>query len=184
MEAQGADSGIATSLVTIVGIEGEVLGESCGLFLDKFMRQGVKNDTEQVKKLQEFLNKEMGANLPVTGFYGPLTSQAVRAFQEKYADEVLAPWDLGGPTGIVYQTTLRWINQLECPSSSIEMPSLIAWSNNPNVPPMPANINSPEPTLTPVSIIENAENPQNTTQANPLTPSTSGFLGFLKNIFK
>ena len=184
VEAQGADSGIATSLVTIVGIEGEVLGESCGLFLDKFMRQGVKNDTEQVKKLQEFLNKEMGANLPVTGFYGPLTSQAVRAFQEKYADEVLAPWDLGGPTGIVYQTTLRWINQLECPSSSIEMPSLIAWSNNPNVPPMPANINSPEPTLTPVSIIENAENPQNTTQANPLTPSTSGFLGFLKNIFK
>ncbi|HRY77073.1 MAG TPA: DUF4215 domain-containing protein, partial [Candidatus Paceibacterota bacterium] len=73
---------------------GEVLGESiaCGVYLDDYIWFGKKNNSEQVKKLQEFLNGEMGASLPLTGFYGLLTRASVTAFQEKYASEILQPW--------------------------------------------------------------------------------------------
>ena len=173
-----ADSEMATSLVTVLGSEGKVLGESCGLYLDKFIRQGMRNDPEQVKKLQEFLNKEMDASLPVTGFYGPLTFQATKVFQEKYADEILTPWSLGNSTGIVYQTTLRWINQLECPQASIEMPSLIAWTKNPNVPIRLATIapdstpNPVSPTIKPENDAETNEIINQTEKTDRLAPST------------
>src|SRR3989344_756497 len=106
-----ASSGVASSRIIVSGDvstkEGEVLGVSCGLYMDKFIRQGVNNDSEQVKKLQEFLNGEMNTGLPLTGFYGPLTYTALSAFQEKYPSEILAPWGLKRSTGIAYQTTLR-----------------------------------------------------------------------------
>jgi hypothetical protein len=119
---------------TVLGVfTGEVLGESCGLYMDRFIRLGRNNDREQVIKLQTFLNKWMNANLPITGFYGPLTLRAVNAFQTQYADDILTPWGLTGPTGIVYQTTLRKINLIECPELSIEIPPLVQWSRNPNI---------------------------------------------------
>jgi len=112
---------------------GQVLGESCGLYLNKHIRLGSsKNDNEQVKKLQEFLNKKMGTNLPVTGFYGPMSLAAVKAFQAKYGDEILKPWGLSSPTGLVYLSTLKHINSLECPDLGLELPTLIPWSQNPN----------------------------------------------------
>ncbi len=113
---------------------GQVLGESCGLYMDKFIRRGRANDVGQVMKLQTFLNKWMSAGLPVTGFYGSLTNAALNAFQEKYASEVLTPWGLTGPTGIAYLTTLRQINMLECPELALQLPPLVNWSKNPNVP--------------------------------------------------
>ncbi len=117
----------------VLGATSEVLGESCGLYMDKFIRSGRVNNVEQVKKLQGFLNKWMNSGLPVTGFYGPMTLSAVNGFQTKYAAEVLTPWNLSHPTGIVYQTTLRWINKLECPDLMIDVPALIDWSKNPNL---------------------------------------------------
>jgi len=112
---------------------GEVLGESCGLYMDKHIRLGSsKNNAEQVRKLQTFLNKNMGSQLPITGFYGPLTYGVVKNFQVKYNDEVMKPWGLTAPTGLVYLATLRQINNLECPELSLELPPLIPWSKNPN----------------------------------------------------
>lgn len=108
---------------------GEVLGESCGLYLDKFIRFNRNNDAEQVKKLQQFLNKWLGLTLPLTGFYGPLTYEAVLQFQTQYASTILTPWGLTSPTGIVYLTTLRQINMLECPALALELPPLIPWNN-------------------------------------------------------
>lgn len=112
----------------------EVLGESCGVYMDKFLRLGSKsNDSDQTKKLQTFLNKWMNSNLPVTGFFGPLTTAAVKAFQSKYADQVLKPWNITAPTGIAYYTTLYQVNMLECPSLTLELPQLVEWSKNPNL---------------------------------------------------
>ncbi len=111
------------------GGNGQVLGASCGLYMDKFMGLGKKNDVEQVKKLQQFLNKWMGANLPVTGVFGPLTQSAVIAFQQKYLDEILKPWGINAPTGLVYLTTLRWINMLECPDLALQIPTLVPWKD-------------------------------------------------------
>ncbi|MEK9179808.1 MAG: thrombospondin type 3 repeat-containing protein [Patescibacteria group bacterium] len=112
--------------------QGEVLGEAvCSVeYLRDYLRVGRKNDTEQVKLLQEFLNRNLGINLPVTGFFGQLTHAAVEQFQLKYKGEVLRPWVPYGlesestPTGYVFKTTKRWINMLECPDLNLPVPQL------------------------------------------------------------
>ncbi len=112
---------------------GQVLGESCGLYMDKHVRLGSsKNNITQVKKLQTFLNKWMKSALPITGFYGSQTYNVALAFQAKYSDEILRPWGESKPTGIIYLSTLRQINNLECPDLALKLPPLVPWSKNPN----------------------------------------------------
>ncbi|TSC61211.1 MAG: hypothetical protein Athens041674_845, partial [Parcubacteria group bacterium Athens0416_74] len=67
---------------------------------------------------------ELGLNLPLTGFFGLLTENAVKAFQLKYSEQILAPWGITQPTGYVYKTTQRWINLSHCSSLNIPMPDL------------------------------------------------------------
>jgi uncharacterized repeat protein (TIGR01451 family) len=111
---------------------GQVLGASCGLYLTSYIhpdRQNL-NDPTQVKKLQIFLNWNLGLDLPVDGVYGASTIAAVNQFQVKYHIEVLKPWVPLGlqtqftPTGYVYQTTQRWINLIMCSALNIPMPTL------------------------------------------------------------
>lgn len=90
-----------------------VAPSSCVPLLSSFMRQGQSNDSTQVMKLQSFLNSQ-GARLPVTGFFGSMTTAAVKNFQVKYKSEILAPLGLTRPTGNVYGSTQRKINQLNC----------------------------------------------------------------------
>ena len=63
--------------------DGEVLGNTCPL-IRSFLGEGLPNDPDQVMSLQEFLIGEIGSGLPTTGFFGPLTPAAVKAFQLKY----------------------------------------------------------------------------------------------------
>lgn len=70
------------------------------------------NDSNQVKLWQAFLNKEVDAKLPITGYFGKLTFEAVKAFQSKYAQEVLIPWDIDSPTGYIYKSTMHKANTL------------------------------------------------------------------------
>jgi hypothetical protein len=106
---------------------GEVLGAStCSPLLTDYLKFGWKNNEDQVKKLQQFLNDHLGISLPISGFFGPATFNAVKQFQTKYGNDVLIPWvglpasGISGqntPTGYVYQTT-RWkINNIWCPGS-------------------------------------------------------------------
>ena len=92
-----------------------------------------KNDTEQARKIQAFLNKHLGAELPVTGFFGKKTEKALKTFQKQYAGDILTPWGIKAPTGIAYHTTLKKINEIECPELTLELPPLVDWSKNPNV---------------------------------------------------
>lgn len=112
---------------------GEVLGAvtSCSVeYLSEYIKSGRQNNPVQVLKLQQFLNEHLGLNLPLTGFYGPMTLAAVNQFQTQYGDEVLAPWipyghpDKNTPTGYVYKTTRRWINMLSCPALGLPIPPL------------------------------------------------------------
>lgn len=118
---------------TAGGPAGQVLGATttCGIYLDKFIRLGYKNDIEAVKKLQQFLNEYEGEKLPVTGVYGPLTYQAVIRFQKKHMSDVLGPWGIVEPTGIVYLTTQRLINNIMCPDLNLPVPTLIDFNKNP-----------------------------------------------------
>lgn len=120
--------------------EGQVLGAStdvCSLSVDTYMRKGYQNNPNEVKILQNFLNGEMGSGLVVDGNFGPLTEAAVKAFQLKYKSEIMDPWGMTEPSGIVYKTTLRKIKNLMCTTTNLPIPTdLIPWSANPGeVPP-------------------------------------------------
>lgn len=118
-----------------VGIRrGSVLGAQdtvCDFAIDTYMRRGYNNDKEQVKILQGLLNKYVEAGLTVDGFYGPQTEKAVNAFQIKYRDTILDPWNIENPTGIFFRTSLVQAQNLECPDPELPIPeNLINWSQS------------------------------------------------------
>ncbi len=120
---------------------GEVLGaatttdalpEGCGEYIKDYLKYGKKNNPEEVKKLQSFLNETLGANIPLTGFFGKLTRNFVKQFQSKYHDEIIKPWkdagykgkDIEQGSGYVYKTTKRKINLMKCASLNTPLPDL------------------------------------------------------------
>lgn len=114
---------------------GEVLGATtCGPLLTKYLHKDWNNDPAEVTKLQEFLNSHLGLSLPVSGFFGNETFEAVKQFQTQYWQDVLKPWfgrpdsgiaNEGTPTGFVYQTTRWQINNIWCPGSEAFPDTLI-----------------------------------------------------------
>jgi len=69
----------------------------------------------EVKCLQLFLKSQGTSIYPeglVTGYFGPLTKNAVIRFQEKYAQEILIPAGLNKPTGMVAKYTNAKIRQI------------------------------------------------------------------------
>ena len=115
----------------------QVLGEStkCGIYVDKYMKKGLKgNDMVAVKKVQVFLNDYMSSGLKVDGIIGVKTDAAIRAFQAKQFDKVLAPWGLDAPTGIFYLTTQTEVNNIMCPPLNLPIPTLIPTNQNPAFP--------------------------------------------------
>jgi hypothetical protein len=68
-----------------------------------------------IRQLQQFLTSLGSSIYPagkITGYFGPLTRQAVIRFQEKYAQEILVPLHLKKGTGLVGPATLKQINAL------------------------------------------------------------------------
>ncbi|KKN62633.1 hypothetical protein LCGC14_0509760, partial [marine sediment metagenome] len=77
------------------------------------LEYGQTND--DVRYLQIFLKpqgKEIYPEGIVSGWFGPLTKKAVIHFQEKYAQDILVPWELTAGTGFVGQTTRDKINEI------------------------------------------------------------------------
>lgn len=112
------------------GSGGKVLGESiaCEAYLNDYLRKGYKNNSDEVKKLQQFLNENLGRAIPINGIFGPMTYQAVKDFQQKEFSEIITPWNINHTTGIVYKTTKRRINNLKCPDLQLPIPyPLLPW---------------------------------------------------------
>ena len=123
---------------------GEVLGEATSTpdlplppacaanpYLRDFLKMGKKNDADQVKLLQSFLNDKAGASLPVSGIFGTLTKKAVKKFQKDNHAMILQPWidagfkgNINDGTGYVYKTTKRAINMMMCEAVTVPMPDL------------------------------------------------------------
>ena len=117
---------------------GQVLGAetTCGIYLDKYLQKGRKNDSAAVLKVQQFLNDYLKAGLALDGIFGPKTDNFVRQFQAGHKVNVLDPWKLKGPTGIVYLTTTTEINNIMCPTLLLPIPTnLIMPRFNPAFPP-------------------------------------------------
>ncbi len=68
---------------------------------------------EEVVRIQEFLRQQGLFAFPRnTGFYGRITFEAVKKFQQKYEDVILKPLGLKYPTGNWYSLTIKKANQL------------------------------------------------------------------------
>ena len=91
----------------------ESVSVSCQRFEENLF-YGLRNDN-RVKCLQEFLKAQGSEIYPeglVTGNFLSLTKAAVIHFQEKYAQDILAPWELTEGTGYVGETTRAKINEI------------------------------------------------------------------------
>ena len=96
----------------------------CPPYMTKYIQLGVANDPAEVKKLQTFLRDyESFSDLAVTGIYDQVTYNAVKTFQSKYAQDILIPWGHTTPTGYVYTTTIKKINELYCQAQTKNQPS-------------------------------------------------------------
>ncbi|PIR82940.1 hypothetical protein COU19_03320 [Candidatus Kaiserbacteria bacterium CG10_big_fil_rev_8_21_14_0_10_56_12] len=89
-------------------ISGTVLGASCHTFTRNL---ALHMSGDDVAALQDALTQD-GEAVENTGYFGPITSAAAKAFQEKYASEVLTPNNLTHGTGYVGVSTRNKLNQL------------------------------------------------------------------------
>jgi hypothetical protein len=86
--------------------------KTCPYFV-QYLKQGDrdgKKGINEIKKMQTFLNEQLGIKLPISGTFGLQTKKAVEQYQVKYADKVLAPWNFSKPTGRWYQSTRNLAN--------------------------------------------------------------------------
>jgi preprotein translocase subunit SecG len=119
IEARSDDSN-ATSDDADNGEGEETVGEEnqCGnLYLADYLRIDFNNDQVEVLKLQSFLKTyENYDYVDLSGTFDAATLRAVKAFQTRYADDILTPWGYQADesTGYVYITTKQKINEIYC----------------------------------------------------------------------
>ncbi len=87
---------------------------SCSVepYLTKPIKFGAKNNIEDVKLLERFLNTYEDSFIRVNGIYEKSDYQAVISWQEKHKEDVLKPWGFNRGTGYVYVTSLRKIKEI------------------------------------------------------------------------
>ena len=141
----------------------------------------------EVMKLQELLNKFMDAKLTVSGIYDAATIEAVKAFQLKYSDEILAPWGVTEPSGIVSFLSLKKLNELSCgvafSLSSVEQYLIDQYRLNPQSTTTPSFI--PTGTTTPIEVGTDTLTPQEAQTAGAAnTPVSNSIFKKISNFFK
>ncbi len=95
-------------------------------YINEYMKLGGKNSVTEITKLQTFLKDVEKLNVTVTGNFDAQTVEAVKAFQAKYVNDVMAPWGVTTPTGQVFYTTKKKINEIYCKSNFALTPAQIA----------------------------------------------------------
>lgn len=88
--------------------------DQCPVYLSHTISPRIKNDRNEVTRLQIFLNSYMNLSLKIDGTYDRDDIQALMQFQAMHGDEILAPYNLRSATGIVSETTRGVINRIQC----------------------------------------------------------------------
>src|SRR3989344_1107190 len=83
-------------------------------YISSYLKIGANNSITEVNKLQSFLRNNEELDVDITGLFDQKTLYAVNAFQTKYASDILTPWGIKSPTGHVYYTTKKKINENYC----------------------------------------------------------------------
>lgn len=97
-------------------IAGPVAGESGAMCanIGALITYGSTNDSEEVTKIQTFLNSHEHESLIVDGVFDREDMEAVKRFQEKYYSMILTPWKEKVGSGNVDWPTRDAINILSC----------------------------------------------------------------------
>lgn len=104
-----------TTAPTVIAAPSALVEQITCPVVTQMIKYGAENPLADVSNLQRVLRDIEHMDVFVTGDYDEQTLYAVIAFQQKYADEILAPYGKGAqPTGIVSLTTTKKLNQLAC----------------------------------------------------------------------
>lgn len=119
------------------------------LYLNDYLSINSKNSEMEVIKLQAFLLNTEKLNVDINGKFDQKTFEAVKQFQKKYSNEVLTPWGSSVPTGKVFYTTKKKINEIHCnsifPLTAQQNYEINAYKNRPVV---SINVSKPESVIT------------------------------------
>jgi hypothetical protein len=118
------NSGYTTPTPVIGSSQTSSTSTSCSVYFsllkgEKLFKGNPTNSPQKVILLKKFLNKNMGARLSENSDFDDATEKVVMDFQKKYSKQILEPWGITEPTGIVYVTTMIQINNLSCPDLHI-----------------------------------------------------------------
>ena len=86
----------------------------CSIYLNDYLKLGGNNSQAEVTKLQTFLKNVEKLDVNINGTFDSKTFEAVKSFQKKYSSDILSPWGSNNPTGQVYFTTKKKINEIYC----------------------------------------------------------------------
>ena len=123
-------------------LQGEVLGaQDCPAYLTGYVTPYGTNDPEQVRLLEVFLRDGRGEPVVPDGTYDAASIVAIKRFQAEHVNDILIPWGIDYPTGFVYFTTRKKINELYCngekdfPLSPLEVKQMELYRNGELQPP-------------------------------------------------
>ena len=95
------------------------------------------SDEMEIMKLQAFLINNENHKIDINGKFDSKTFEAVKSFQAKYANDVLTPWGSINPTGNVFYTTKKKVNEIYCKSTfaltAEQIAEIESYKNNKNV---------------------------------------------------
>ena len=86
----------------------------CSVYLNDYLKLGGNNNQAEVIKLQTFLKNVEKLDVDINSTFDSKTFEAVKSFQKKYSSDILLPWGSNNPTGQVYFTTKKKINEIYC----------------------------------------------------------------------
>lgn len=89
-------------------------GSTCStriVFSSPIEINSANNKSDDVKKLERFLNTYEGERLTVNGIYEKEDVEAVKRWQKKYRSFILDPMYLKNPTGTIYTLSMRQIER-------------------------------------------------------------------------
>lgn len=176
-------------------------------YINDYLTYGASNNSTEVTKLQSFLKETENINVDVNGSFDQKTFNAVKAFQVKYSNDILTPWGQTNPSGRVFYTTKKKINEIFCKTNFALTPAQLAEiatvkRNTENlaaaarvapastVAPASSPINTPVEEIVPAeNVIDSSEIGSTETNASALTasaadaPSTNVIIRFFKWLF-
>ena len=176
---------LLSSTATSTTVTGLNLASTTCNYLNDYLKIDRNNNIAEVTKLQAFLKNTEKLDVDINGKFDTKTFEAVKAFQTKYLSEVLGPWGANIPSGQVWYTTKKKVNEIYCKSivnlTPAQLAEIEAYRNK-LITTATENLNSTStPATTTPDIGSNTNGSQTAAAGN--VPFTTKVWNFIKWLF-